>query len=145
MLPIKDLIDVEVEIRRAILVLKALPKDGPKPLRASWPEFLNDSDEDKKGNVVNIKPLPDEIDDMNIVFEQWMKILNFDERSLVLKRLSGYGWKKLAHQYNASRNTLYRRYKHNLKQILKFAQEQQTSEENKNYRINNQSEKYDFL
>lgn len=122
--------DVEIEIRRAILILKTLPKEGPRKPFACWPEFLNVIEEDEKYNTIYIKPLPDEIDDMNTVFEIWMKVLDFDERRLILNRISGWGWKKLSYQLKISRNTLYRYYKKGLKKILEYVLEMQRIQEN---------------
>lgn len=127
MKPVATIEDVEIEIRHALLILKSLPKEGPKHLTAYWPEFLDENDE-KKLQRVYIKPLPEEFDDMDIVFEKWMKILDYKERNLLLKRISGYGWKLLAYEFNKSRNTLHRYYIACLQKILIYAKELQKAE-----------------
>lgn len=130
--------DVALEIRRALMVLKALPKVGPQKLHAFWPEYVvNDDDGENMAEDVYYQPFSDEIDDMDIVFEKWLKVLNVEERKLVLCRCEGYGWKKLQHMFKMSRSAIYNRYLRNLKEILHFVSEDQRHQE--------QGEKNDLL
>lgn len=124
MKPINGIEDVEMEIKQALLTLKALPKEGPKRLKAFWPEYA-DENENAPIKITYLKPLPGEIDDMDIVFEQWMKILDSQERFLVLKRISGCGWKELSYRFNVSRNSLYKRYRKDLEKIFDYVTQHQ--------------------
>lgn len=116
--------DVEVEIRRAVIVLKAMPQVGPAKLHAHWPEYVSSDHQDTAPNIY-LKPYPDEIDDMDIVFEKWLKILSLEERRLVLYRCEGHGWKAVQNKFKMSRSAVYNRYVRDLKEILAFAQEEQ--------------------
>ena len=71
--------DLEMEIRRAVLVLSSLPKEGPRGVTSSWPSLpaacINPNDQDLV-TVTNFRPSPEEVDDMDEVFENWFKVLN---------------------------------------------------------------------
>ena len=116
---VKTIYDVEAEIRKAVLVLKSLPKEGPKKVSSSWPEFKPDLSIDIQiPDSKRITPYKEEIDDMNMVFENWFKELDYNTRNLVFCKNSGWRWKTLAHSFGLSRNSLYSRYKKALSKIL---------------------------
>lgn len=116
---VKTIYDVEAEIRKAVLILKSLPKEGPKKVSSSWPEFKPDLSIDIQiPDSKRITPYKEEIDDMNMVFENWFKVLDYNTRNLVFYKNSGWRWKTLAHSFGLSRNSLYSRYKKALSKIL---------------------------
>lgn len=131
MQPVKTIDDVEIEIKHAILVLKALPRVGPRNLRSWWPDMLEEKSIEKVGSYY-IKPLPEEIDDMDLVFENWFKVLDFFDRYIVFNRLNGTCWKTLMRRLNLSRSCLYLRYKNSLKKIFNHVLEEQSKSEQKN-------------
>lgn len=127
---IKTVKDVEVEIQRALIILKALPKEGPRPMHSGWPQIWM-AENAKKGDsreAYFYRPLPSEIDDMDLVLEDWLRVLNFDDRMLVLKRTSGSSWKSLAYSYNKSRSWLSYRYNASLKAIYNYVLRRQAEE-----------------
>ena len=119
--PVQTTDDIEFEIFRAYRVLRALPKEGPRGLRSSWPDLIMEEDKTKYTGfcVTSFKPLPQEIDDMNEVFENWMKVLTYEERLIVLKRAAGLRWKEILYVLPIARSTLFFKYKTSLKKILK--------------------------
>ncbi|MBQ8870443.1 MAG: hypothetical protein IJ019_03605 [Alphaproteobacteria bacterium] len=127
MKPVKDIRDVETEIRRALIILKTMPTDGPKKLRSHWPACLNEQTDDNLMSkpLKYTKALPEEIDDMDEVLEDWLKCIDYDERNLVIMRNSGWSWKVLIDKYNVSRSHLYNRYVKCLKKILSYVLEKQ--------------------
>lgn len=132
MKPITTIQDVEAEIVRAILVLRMLPREGPQKVTSFWPNYLkNEENSEERDKVFDyFKPLPSEIDDMDIVLEEWLKVLDYDERLLVFKRNAGWNWKELVFKYNMSRSALFERYKKCLQKILDYALAHQAPEEN---------------
>lgn len=127
MIPVKTIEDVAVEIRHALLVQKALPRVGPKKLRAYWPAFPSESCENE--DSFNYSPLPDEIDDMDLVFEKWLKVLPVEDKYLVLLRGQGRNWKDIQKKFKMSRSAVYNRYLRDLNDILKFAIREQNCKE----------------
>lgn len=118
--------DVEYEIKKAIKVLRALPKDGPYKAKSSWPKFLPEKqDEEYQKICVNFTPLPSEIDDMDVVFEQWFKVLDRQDRLLVFYKNFGYRDKVLMRIFNKARSSLFVQYKKALQSILDYVLEQQ--------------------
>lgn len=125
--------DVEVEIRRALLVLKSLPSGvGPAKLRAYWPDYVSSDNSDLEESVY-FKPYPDEIDDMDIVFDKWLKVLSLEERRLVLFRCEGHGWKAVQNKFKMSRSAAYNRFVRDLKEILAFVLEDQKKQTGGDY------------
>ncbi len=130
MKPIKDIRDVEIEIRKALKILKGMPKVGPKKVKSHWPQYLNENQEVfmSESDKQYCKALPEEIDDMDEVLDNWLKCLDYDERNLVIYRNTGYSWKILMAKFNLSRGTLYIRYVKSLQKILKYVLEKQRSD-----------------
>lgn len=137
---VNNIEDVAIEIRRAILVLKSLPKVGPRRLRAYWPEFAT---EEKKhmAKYEYFRPLPDEIDDMDIVLEQWLNLLDLEDKRLVYLRGEGRSWKYLQAMYKMSRSAIYQRYLRCLKKILAYV----LREQNRNNTLQNMESIHDIL
>lgn len=127
MQPVTEIKDIEYEIKKALKILKAMPRVGPRDVKSHWPQYLNEeSQNDTKSNTKTYtKPLPQEIDDMDEVLEDWLKQLEFDDRNLVIMRNSGYGWKTISLKLNRSRSRLYDIYVKNLKKILQYVLEKQ--------------------
>lgn len=120
MKPVNNKRDVEIEIRRAILIMKFLPSEGPQKLRSSWPDFpAEDLETDDEWGY--FKPLPEEIDDMYEVFENWFRVLNYQERLLVYHRNAGWSWKKLLPKFRLSRSALFEKYNKCLLKMLDYA------------------------
>lgn len=130
MKPVKDIQDIEYEIKKALKILKSLPTDGPKPIKSHWPAYLNK--EIQKSAISKNKdycsPLPEEIDDMDEVLEDWLKQIEYDERNLVFVRNLGYSWKTLTVKFNYSRSSLYSKYVHALYKILKYVLKKQQAD-----------------
>ncbi len=124
---VSNIEDIEFEIKKALKILKSMPKVGPKNVKSHWPEYLNEEQEDfnEKKTAQYYKPLPQEIDDMDEVLEQWLKCIDYDERNLVIMRSSGNSWKLIMRKFNASRSYLYGQYVKSLKKILKYVLEKQ--------------------
>lgn len=124
---IETLEDLEMEIRRAVLILSSLPKEGPRRLSSCWPSLpatcINPEDEDL-ATVTNFRPLPEEVDDMDIVFEDWFKVLNYKEKQMVYLRCLGWEWKRIQRFFPVARSTLCLNYKKALTKILKHIQKQ---------------------
>ena len=132
MKPIKNIQDIEFEIKKALKILQTLPTDGPKHIKAHWPTYLN-----KETQLVTfhksqtyLNPLPEEIDDMDEVLEDWLKQVDYDERNLILTRNTGHSWKILTVKFNYSRSRLYSKYVKSLRKILKYVLKKQ-QEKNK--------------
>lgn len=117
---VKTVEDIEIEIRRAIQILKALPKEGPRQYRVSWPVYIMDEANAATDSVTArfYRPMLSELEDMDLVFENWLKVLPFDERVLVFKRNSGQSWKHLSRYYKNSRSWLSVKYRRCLKKIF---------------------------
>ena len=115
---VKTIQDVETEIRKAVLVLKSLPKEGPKRVSSSWPQFKTDVENMQIPDFKKITPYQEEIDDMDEVFENWFKVLDYNTRNLVFYKNSGWRWKTLAYNFGMTRGNLYLRYKKALQKIL---------------------------
>lgn len=124
---VSNIEDIEFEIKKALKILKSMPKVGPKNVKSHWPEYLNEEQGDfnEKKTVQYYKPLPQEIDDMDEVLEQWLKCIDYDERNLVIMRSSGNSWKLIMRKFNASRSYLYGQYVKSLKKILQYVLEKQ--------------------
>ena len=121
---VKTIQDVEAEIRKAVSVLKSLPKEGPKKVSSAWPEFKPDlKSEILLPDSKRITPYKEEIDDMDMVFENWFKVLDYNTRNLVFYKNSGWRWKTLAHSFGMTRNSLYSRYKKALLKILRHVRQ----------------------
>ena len=127
MTPVKNIRDVEIEIKKALTILKAMPSDGPKRIRSSWPKCLNEDVEQMLYThpTKYTKVLPEEIDDMDEVLEKWLKCLDYHERNLVIMRCSGCEWKTLIDKFNSARSTLYGKYVFYLKKILRHVMDKQ--------------------
>lgn len=118
--------DVEFEIRKALTILKSMPRVGPEKLRSHWPQYLSEDAEQMFSNGVHYyKPLPEEIDDMDFVLENWLKCIDYDERNLVIMRNSGMSWKSIVAKYHYSRSSLHLRYVKSLKKILAYVLKEQ--------------------
>ena len=130
MKPVKDIKDVEFEIKKALKILKSMPKVGPEQLKSHWPQYLNEENEkDISVKCVSYcKALPEEIDDMDEVLEDWLKHIEYGERNLVIMRNSGYGWKTLSAKLNSVRSNLYKKYVCSLNKILNYVLEKQRRE-----------------
>jgi hypothetical protein len=120
MMPVTTIEDIEIELRHAVWVLRCLPSDGPKKVRAYWPDFRSETPT-AHGIEAYLRPLPEEIDDMDLVLEKWLKILPPDDRRLVFYRASGWGWKRLTFVLGRVRSTLSLHYKNALEKILAYA------------------------
>ena len=79
-------------------------------------------------SVSYCKALPEEIDDMDEVLEDWLKHIEYGERNLVIMRNSGYGWKTLSAKLNSVRSNLYKKYVCSLNKILNYILEKQRRE-----------------
>ena len=121
MKPIKNIADVEEEIKKALIIIKHMPTDGPKKVRSHWPMCLSEEVEELVSSrpIKYTKILPEEIDDMDEVLGDWMKCLDYNERNLVIMRCSGYSWKVLTAKLNFARSTLHSKYVFYLKKILR--------------------------
>ena len=108
--------------------MRSMPRVGPEKVCSHWPKYLNEENEiitTLKG-VSYCKALPEEIDDMDEVLENWLKQIDYDERSLVIMRNSGYGWKTLSVKLNSVRSNLYKKYVRSLNKILEYVLSKQT-------------------
>jgi hypothetical protein len=117
MLPVATIEDIEIEIRRAVFVERSLPKIGPKPLKAFWPDMPKEAQTGLL-RLPRFRPLPEEIDDMDLVFEQWFRVLSFEDKQLLCRRIGGQPWKKLCFTFQKSRSQLVLRYKKALESVL---------------------------
>ena len=122
---VSDIKDVEYEIKKALLILRQMPRIGPSNVKSCWPQYLNESTNLKQTAQAYTYPLPEEIDDMDEVLEDWLKQIDFDNRNLVIMRNNGYGWKSISAKLNLSRSRLYDKYTKSLKIILKYVLEKQ--------------------
>ncbi len=127
MKPVRNIQDVEFEIKKALRILRTFPTDGPKKISSHWPAYVN---EETKSIMLNksksyTSPLPEEIDDMDEVLEDWLKQVDYDERNLILVRNSGHSWKTLTAKFSYSRSRLYSKYTHSLHKILKYVLDKQ--------------------
>lgn len=117
--------DVEYEIKKAVKVLRALPKDGPCKAKSCWPKFPPEYENDAFQKFsANFVPMPCEVDDMDEVFENWFKVLDRDDKLLVFYKNLGYSAKLLMRIFKKSRSTVYAQYKKALQNILDYLQEQ---------------------
>lgn len=134
MKPVTNIQDIESEIKKALRILRSMPKVGPEKVRSHWPQYLNEENEilATLKNVSYCKVLPEEIDDMDEVLEDWLKQIDYEERNLVILRNSGYGWKLLTSKFNSVRSNLYKRYVRSLNKILKYVLEKQLKQDIKN-------------
>lgn len=130
MKPVNTIDDVAVELRRALLILKCLPMEGPKKVKSLWPEYKTCS---SKYDAINpfTRPMLDELRDMDLVLEVWLKCLDLEDRQLVFLRAAGVGWRRLQQKFPMARSSLYNRYLRCLKKILDYAVELQKLENNK--------------
>ena len=119
---IKTIKDVEIEIRRAVIILRAMPHEGPRGLRAFWPAFASEDAEDDSDSAETYmsRPLASEVEDMELVMEDWLKVLTYDERLLVFRRNTGKSWKDLSIYYSLSRSWLSLQYRRCLKKIFDY-------------------------
>lgn len=131
MQPVTNIQDIESEIRKALKILRSMPKVGPEKVRSHWPQYLNEEYEMCVNSKMDTycKVLPEEIDDMDEVLEDWLKQIDYDERNLVIMRNSGYGWKVLTAKLNSVRSNLYKRYVRSLNKILKYVLDKQRKNE----------------
>ncbi len=128
---IKTIKDVEIEIRRAVIILKALPREGPAKVHSSWPLMLPDDKVSEK-DIVEMRyyrPMASEIDDMYLVLEEWLKVLNYDERMLVMRRSTGRSWKELEGLYTRTRSCLSLKYRRCIKKVYEYVLWRQNLEE----------------
>ena len=127
MKPVSTIQDVEIEIKKALKLLRQMPKVGPKSVHSSWPMYLNEEviSVVENGATVYTKPLPEEIDDMDEVLEDWLKSVDYNERNLVVMRNMGYAWKEVVAKFGYARSCLYKKYVKSLKKILKYVLEKQ--------------------
>lgn len=132
MKPVKNISDVEAEVKKSLVILKSMPSDGPRKVTSHWPAYLHENfEKSADGRVIRYtKALPEEIDDMDEVLGDWLKCLSYDERNLVISRCSGYSWKILSNKFDLSRSALYAKYKFYLKKILRHVLKRQ-NENNK--------------
>jgi hypothetical protein len=122
--------DIEFEIRKALTILKSMPRVGPEQVRSHWPKYINDDVEQIFSSRLRYyKPLPEEIDDMDEVLEEWLKCIEYDERNLVIMRNSGLSWKQIVVKCNYSRSHLYAKYIKSLQKILAYVLEKQSGKQ----------------
>ncbi len=114
---VKNISDVEFEIRRAVYIMRALPKEGPAAVSSSWPDYPCLVDSADPSKLAYFRPLPHEIDDMYVVFD-WLKVLDYPDRQLLCQRALGTNWKVLMTNYKMSRSGIMTRYKRCLKKVL---------------------------
>lgn len=113
---------VEDCIIHAIKTLNRLyGKVCPADARSMWTEIIRDAD-DKKDEIpdkIKIIPRKEEIDEMEVVLDNWLPLLTHDDARVLWDKCSGMRWKELEYKYGHHRSTLDRYRVRALKKILK--------------------------
>ncbi len=128
---IQKIEDIEMEIMSAIFVLKMLPREGPRKMKSSWPFFVMlEIEKDEKAQTQrSFRVSKAAIDDMDIVFEDWFKVLDYDEKKLVFYKNSGVRWKTVVRNIGHSRSWLNVKYRRSIKKIYDYVLEKQAKSE----------------
>ncbi|WP_085440268.1 DUF6362 family protein [Magnetofaba australis] len=99
-------------LEEAASTLQRLPKEGPRDLKASWPQVIHDFWNAYGWDKARTRlgpPTPDAIDRMDECME-WLRWLEPEQMRLVWARAERLQWKRIMAQLGVCRETARQRY-----------------------------------
>ena len=105
---------IEETIRRAFWVDKQLPPVRLKTAQSPLGRVILLEDDRPISEIFAEKqidkPTQDDLKTWEIVMFDWLPIVPCDMRTVVKRRCSGMGWKRITYELNISRSTAWRRF-----------------------------------